>query len=137
MICPLSFGIGRCAVVFAAYVSHARPDLNYGHHQGVLRALFVRDPLKFKKRGQFFMGVPSGVTGKEERRELPTRRSLVQGTTHVFSLAPGISLCLAKDSASRVRRPSKDKIMKLLLFAAGLLNLMGVARGSDEKQLVR
>jgi len=82
VICPLSFGIGRCAVVFAAYVSHARPDLNYGHHQGVLRALFVRDPLKFKKRGQFFMGVASGVTGKEERRELPTRRSLVQGTTN-------------------------------------------------------
>jgi limonene-1,2-epoxide hydrolase len=27
--------------------------------------------------------------------------------------------------------------MKLLLFAAGLLCLMGVARGSDEKQLVR
>jgi hypothetical protein len=26
--------------------------------------------------------VPSGVTGKEERRELPTRRSLVQGTTN-------------------------------------------------------
>ena len=27
--------------------------------------------------------------------------------------------------------------MKLLLFAAGLLCLMGVARGSDEEQLVR
>jgi len=27
--------------------------------------------------------------------------------------------------------------MKLLLFAAGLLCLMGVARGSDEKRLVR
>ena len=53
-----------------------------------------------------------------------------------FSVAPGISLCLGK-IAHGVRRPSKDKIIKLLLFAAGLLCLMGVARGSDEEQLVR
>jgi hypothetical protein len=31
----------------------------------------------------------------------------------------------------------RDKIMQLLLFAAGLLCLIGVARGSDDELLVR
>ena len=55
-----------------------------------------------------------------------------------FSLAPGISLCLARISNPVCDdEPSRDKIMKLLLLVAGLLCLMSVARGSDDELLVR